>query len=130
MKKIISAVFLTLVIFVFGCSPIGKVTDLSDLEASGSLNGGIREVNVRAFQFNFDPNPIIVNQGEKVRLIVTSTDVAHGIAIPKYRINARIFPGRPTNVEFVADKAGTFPFVCSVSCGAGHSSMRGKLIVR
>ena len=32
-------------------------------------------------------------------------------------------------VEFVADKAGTFSFRCSVPCGSGHQLMQGTLVV-
>jgi cytochrome c oxidase subunit 2 len=32
-------------------------------------------------------------------------------------------------VEFVADKAGTFTFSCSVYCGKGHRGMKGELVV-
>ena len=31
--------------------------------------------------------------------------------------------------EFTADRAGTFPFQCSVFRGLGHKKMKGQLIV-
>ena len=36
---------------------------------------------------------------------------------------------KPVTTEFIADKAGTFTFYCSIPCGRGHGSMHGKLIV-
>jgi len=134
MKKIFLIGLLALVLFIFGCTKStitgGYVGGGTPVGVSGNLENDVRVVNVKAFQFNFDPNPIIVNKGERVKLIVTSQDVIHGIAIPDFGINARLLPGRPTVVDFAADKAGNFPFACSVSCGAGHTSMRGSLIVR
>jgi len=129
MRKIILTVFAVFILFILGCTT-GNVANSSGFEASGTLNGDIRVINVRAFRFDFDPNPIIVNQGEKVKLIVTSTDTTHGIVIPEYGINVPAPVGRPTVVDFVADKAGTFSFFCNVYCGSGHSAMRGSLVVK
>ena len=93
-------------------------------------SGEIKEIKVTAKQFAFEPSTIEVNKGDKVKLIVTSVDVPHGIAIPEYGINERIDPGKPVTIEFTADKEGTFTAFCSVFCGSGHSNMKGKIIVR
>lgn len=90
---------------------------------------GIKEFTMTASQWKFEPNEIIVNEGDKVRLSVTSIDVAHGLSIPDYGIDEYLSPGQTVNIEFIADRKGTFPFACSVSCGVGHSGMGGKLIV-
>ena len=75
------------------------------------------------------PNAIEVSQGDRVKITLTSADVAHGFAINEYGINERVVPGQPTVVEFTADKKGTFTFYCSVQCGSGHRNMRGTLVV-
>lgn len=91
---------------------------------------GVKEFKMTAKQFSFEPSVIEVSKGDKVRLIVTSKDVPHGISIPEYGINERLDPGKPVTIEFIADKEGTFTAFCSVFCGSGHSNMKGKLIVR
>ena len=93
-------------------------------------SGEVKEFKMTAKQFAFEPGVIEVNKGDKVRLIVTSVDVPHGISIPEYGINERLDPGKPVKIEFTADKQGTFTAYCSVFCGSGHSSMKGKLIVK
>ena len=93
-------------------------------------SGQLKEIEVRAFKFGFSPDPIIVEKGDKVRLIVKSEDVEHGIAIPDFGINAEIEPGKTTIVEFTADKQGEFTIFCSVFCGSGHQAMKGSLIVK
>ena len=90
----------------------------------------VKEFKITAKQFQFNPATIEVNKGDKVRLIVTSVDVPHGISIPEYGINERLDPGKPVTIEFTADKQGTFTAFCSVFCGSGHAGMKGKLIVR
>ncbi len=90
----------------------------------------VREITMEAKKFEFVPSEITVNQGETVKLTVTSTDVNHGFAISEYGIREKLEPGVPVIIEFVADKAGEFNFFCSVPCGMGHGRMRGTLIVR
>ena len=99
-------------------------------DISPKTSSGVKEFTMIASRWKFEPNKITVNQGDLVRLKIISTDVAHGIAIPDYKINEYLSPGQTVNIEFVADRKGTFPFACSVSCGVGHSGMGGKLIVK
>ncbi len=90
----------------------------------------VKEFKMTAKQFAFEPETIEVSKGDRVRLVVTSVDVPHGISIPEYGINERLDPGKPAVIEFTADKEGTFTAFCSVFCGSGHSNMRGKIVVR
>ena len=106
---------------------------ISNLTPSRSNNESstkpIREIEITAKQFEFNPNPIRVKLGENIRLKITSIDVAHGFSLPEFGINEVLNPGQITTVEFQATKKGTFGFLCSVVCGAGHTEMRGQLIV-
>ena len=129
MKKIILALYFILIVLVFGCTT--KTTTSSPTsDASGTLENGVRIINVKAFRFDFEPNQVTVNEGEKVKLIITSTDVTHGFALPDYDINVPLPAGKQTIIEFTADKQGNFQFFCSIYCGVDHSSMKGSLIVR
>ena len=87
------------------------------------------EVEMTARQWEFIPDTITVKKGQTVNLRVTSVDVAHGIAIPDFGVNAYLKPGSEVEMSFVADKFGTFDFVCSIECGRGHNRMRGVVIV-
>ncbi len=90
----------------------------------------VKEFNVTAKRFEFNPAEITVNKGDMVRLRLTSLDAVHGFALGAYDINQRIEPGKTTVIEFNATKEGTFPFICNVYCGAGHPGMKGILIVQ
>jgi cytochrome c oxidase subunit 2 len=93
-------------------------------------NGAVREIQVTAKKYEFDPSVITVKQGEQVKLIITSQDTTHGFALKAYGINKKLAKGKPVTVEFTANKAGSFPFRCSVFCGMGHRRMKGMLIVK
>jgi len=90
---------------------------------------GVHEIKVTAKKYEFEPNPIVVKKGEHVKLVVTATDRDHGIEIEEFHVDQRLSKGQPATIEFTPDKAGTFPFKCSVVCGFGHGKMKGKIVV-
>lgn len=87
------------------------------------------EINVIARTFEFVPNRIEVRKGQRVILNITSTDVEHGFALPEFGINKKIPAGQTKRIEFIVNRRGEFPFVCSIYCGIDHTSMVGELIV-
>lgn len=80
------------------------------------------------------PDVIEVNEGDKVFVHLTNIDrdedITHGFAINKYDINIEVQPGQTNTVEFVADKAGTYPIYCTNFCSALHQEMTGYLLVK
>ncbi len=98
---------------------VGEVQDLPS----------VREILMIAQKYEFIPETVTVQEGERVRLVIESTDVDHGISIPAFGINENLEAGKTTTFEFVADTKGEFPMICSIFCGTGHGSMRGTLVV-
>jgi len=96
--------------------------------SSEESSSAVKEITMSAKAWAFEPSTIELNKGDKVKLTVTATDVKHGISI--WGINKRLEPNKPEVIEFTADEAGEFPFFCTVYCGDGHSSMKGKVVVR
>lgn len=96
----------------------------------GKYISKIKEIPLAAYQFGYEPSEITVSKGDIVRFLATSRDVPHGVYIEEYGINATLKKGEMKEIEFIADKAGEFPILCSVYCGRGHHTMRAKLIVK
>jgi heme/copper-type cytochrome/quinol oxidase subunit 2 len=88
-----------------------------------------RTIRLEAKSFEYNPAEIHVAQGDRVTLEIVSTDVVHGIYIDGYDLQASADPGQTARLSFVADRAGSFRFRCSVSCGTLHPFMIGKLKV-
>jgi heme/copper-type cytochrome/quinol oxidase subunit 2 len=106
-------------------------------------------IEVTAKTFEFVPNEIHVKVGERVQIKLTSADRAHGLKLDLYsegatedgkpgllfdhpQDDAKVEKKKERVIEFVAARAGTFDFKCSVACsmfGHGHDKMTGKLIV-
>lgn len=107
----------------------------NDAEATGTLENGVRTIYIKAYQFYFEPTTIIVNKGEKIKLIIEVMDVPHGFEmegfeIEGYDIDTIIRKGTPLVLEFTADKKGVWDFICTIYCGFGHSAMKGVFVVR
>ncbi|MEK7545353.1 MAG: cupredoxin domain-containing protein [Patescibacteria group bacterium] len=90
----------------------------------------IKTFNMVAKNFTFAPSTITVNEGDTVRINLSSTEGTHGLVIPDFGVNKVVSQGAPVVLEFVASKKGTFGFRCSVMCGEGHGDMKGTLIVQ
>ena len=88
-----------------------------------------RIIDVVAKKFEFVPGEIRVGRGEAVALRFTAPEVPMGFNLADFNLRADIVPGRVTTVQFTADKAGTFTFLCDVFCGSGHEDMSGTLVV-
>ena len=102
-----------------------------DLPVSGEIIDGTRVIEVKAMQYSFIPDPIVVNKGEKVKFIIESVDIVHGFAISAYGIfEEDILPGNPREVEIIANNVGIFDAACSTFCGSGHRKMEAKFIVK
>lgn len=88
-----------------------------------------RHFRIEASSFQYTPEAITVNPGDHVTIDLAATDVVHGLYIDGYELNVTADPGQTASLSFVADRSGTFRFRCSVTCGALHPFMIGKLNV-
>jgi cytochrome c oxidase subunit 2 len=74
-------------------------------------------------------NALHVPVGKPVKLIMTSEDVIHNVAIPAFRVKQDVIPGRYTYLWFQATKPGTYHLNCALFCGTEHSKMTGWVTV-
>ena len=90
-----------------------------------------KKVKIVAERFSFTPSTIRVAQGTLLELELSSDDTFHGFRLPKANINVTIPARRRDSIKvlFNARKPGKYPFECSRPCGAGHTMMRGVIIV-
>ena len=91
---------------------------------------GATRFTVTASRYAFDPARIEVRQGDRVELVLRSSDTTHGLAIEAYGVKVAIPKGgEEVSVVFMAHRAGTFRMKCSEYCGSGHRRMQGRLVV-
>jgi len=79
--------------------------------------------------FRFSPDTLRVNEGDTVKINFSNPDVVpHLIDLPAFNQHIALAPGGEFTLEFVVDKVGSFPFVCSVP-GHEEAGMVGSVIV-
>ena len=108
---------------------IQQVNQVAEEVVATKDSGKIVEVTVEGSNYKFIPNVINTKKGDTVILIFKSTGAIHNLVIDEFGVETnKIGDGEEEEMEFVADKAGTFEFYCSV---ANHRAMgmTGKLTV-
>lgn len=91
----------------------------------------VRVVRIVAERFTFSPSQIRVKRGTIVEFRLRSEDTNHGFRIPAKEIEV-VVPKRgrgEVRVRFDASEPGRYAFECSKPCGAGHTMMRGEIVV-
>jgi cytochrome c oxidase subunit 2 len=87
-------------------------------------------VRIEASSFaSYAPNVVEINPGDRVTIELVSTDYVHGFYLDGYDLELTADPGQTARLSFTADRLGTFRFRCSVTCGALHPFMVGKVKV-
>lgn len=89
----------------------------------------VKRVKMYARSWKWAPDEIRVKLGTRVIIDFISEDASHGFQIKAYKIKVSLPQDKRAQIEFVADKVGTFPWRCSRPCGNGCPKMTGKLIV-
>lgn len=95
-----------------------------------NVSGPVKEFTVTGSGFKFSPNTITVKKGDTVRVnFKSSGGLLHDFKIDEFDVaTSQLGEEEEEEVEFVADKSGTFEYYCSVG---NHRQMGlvGKLVV-
>jgi hypothetical protein len=83
---------------------------------------GAKEFTLRMEQNNFWPSNVVVNQGDRVRLVIYSYYQFAQFSFPQFNITRQIPHDAPESVEFVATPRGWFDFYGYVSYPAYASA--------
>lgn len=86
-----------------------------------------RVFDVKAANFSFTPNQIVVNSGDMVELSINS-DGPHDFVIDEFGIKQPT-PAGVTVIRFTPEKKGTYIFYCSVDSHR-ERGMTGRFIVK
>ena len=120
-------------VLALGAFTVWAAYGLGGITAAGDdvTHDGVRQITVRVHAWGFSPNVIRVAPGEAVQFVVWSEDLQHGFAINELHLNLPLVPGKGLRSPALTVDLpeGTYPIHCSVFCGLGHPSMKGKLVV-
>jgi|SRR3989344_2770087 len=150
MKKSISAIVIILLVIIvvyvlmssqtsnnsispsISAPPLASATPSISPSSSVSTTpsvGPIKIFNIEGRPFSFSLTQIKVNKGDTVKIIFKNTEGLHDWVLDEFNAKtAKIQSGQTTEVQFVADKKGTFEYYCSVGNHRAQG-MKGNLIV-
>jgi plastocyanin len=114
------------------CAAVLTLPLLALVVSSGRLDAqeeNHREVAVIARNNGFNPARLEVRQDDLIKVTFSAEDGPHSFNIDEYRIAKRARPGHPAVFEFRADRAGKFPYYCTLSSGSSTHDIRGELVV-
>ncbi len=92
---------------------------------SGITKGNMRIVNLVVSKTNIAPDPVVVNSGEMVYLLVTSAKEDCKLVVPAFKIDQAISADKMVPVSFVSRKAGAFKFYCAF----GRVNVKARIVV-
>ncbi len=72
---------------------------------------------------------LVIPRNESVNFEIHSRDVIHAFWVPAFRLQEDAVPGITTHWRVTATRLGTYPVVCNLLCGAGHSLLRSAVHV-
>ena len=110
-------------------APAGEAQNQEGAIVEPETSLAVKEFIVTGKNFSFDPALITVRRGDKVKITFINSQGFHDFKIDEFGAATKQIQAPGTEVlEFVADKAGTFEYYCSVG---SHRSMGmvGTLVV-
>jgi cytochrome c oxidase subunit 2 len=120
-----------LVVGLFGYGAVG----LLDIRGTKAADFEVRVFAEQwAWRFEYPSAGVVSKElhipvGERVRLVINSSDVIHSFWVPAFGVKQDAVPGRPQQVYLTATAAGTYPGMCAELCGFGHTDMRLTAVV-
>lgn len=133
-------------LFIVSATLLAVGAFLSLPKPSRATSQDVRVIEITAKKYEYSNSPIHVKVGTRVQLKITATDHDHGFKIdniPDGRSSGdktglvftteqecwQLRKGETTVIEFLPQTAGTYTFRCCHTCGLGHRSMKGQLVV-
>jgi heme/copper-type cytochrome/quinol oxidase subunit 2 len=112
----------------------------------GAQDQDVQVIEITAKKYEYSRSPVHVKFGTKVQLKFTASDHDHGFKIAAVSDASapngtpglvftsaqdcwQLKKGETTIIEFLAQTPGTYTFQCCHTCGLGHKSMKGQIIV-
>lgn len=101
----------------------------ASLDVPQELESVERVFTLDSFSYGYSENELRVNEGDTVTINLTNSQGFHDWVVDEFgAATAKIQAGDTTSVTFVADKAGTYEYYCSVGNHRAQG-MVGTLIV-
>jgi plastocyanin len=129
-----AAIVIGIIIIVNLASPsengAPQATQTPQGQQSQEAAGPLKEFTVTASNYKFSLTEMRVNKGDRVRVTLVNEEGNHDWRLDEFSATTPVLrTGGQSTVEFIADKAGTFEYYCSVDSHRAMG-MKGSFIVQ
>ena len=100
-------------------------SSLQDSNEARQLDSGIDPSTVPNYLLAVD-HPLVVPQGNKVRVLMTAADVIHAWWVPDFGMKKDAIPGYINELWFIAEKPGIYRGQCASCAAATTASCRSS----
>ncbi|MEN9582410.1 MAG: hypothetical protein RL641_364 [Candidatus Parcubacteria bacterium] len=108
----------------------GATGTVATTTTATTTTANVKSFTVDASNFKFAPTTMTVNKGDTVRITLTNGQGNHDFKIDSFNVHTKLLTtGGTDTVEFIADKAGSFEYYCTVGSHRAMG-MKGTLIVK
>lgn len=130
-------------IIILGLTLLGGF--LGAMLGDSTIAPQLRNIEIRARQYAYDPAVINANVGDTLRFKLVSLDVIHGFYLEGHDLDGEILPNQRSfrikhpsddgdwqevdSVDVVLKRGGKYRYRCSHTCGTMHPFMLGELLV-
>ncbi len=105
-------------------------TPSTETSTSTSTTSTVKEFTVIGENYSFSPSTLTVNKGDRVRITFQNKEGNHDWRLDEFSAKTSVIgTGKSQTIEFVADKAGSFEYYCSVG-NHRQMGMKGTLTVK
>ncbi|MFW9921879.1 MAG: cupredoxin domain-containing protein [Candidatus Thorarchaeota archaeon] len=122
-KLLVIITIISLLLIGEGLAANAMNNQIEDEATPDLFHIGTFNLKINVSKTEFTPATFTVKESATVNLTIESIDIGHTFEIPEYGIDEEIEANTTINIEFVADKYGTFTY-SSVNCTAS-----GEMIV-
>ena len=134
------------IVTTFSAFPLALALGLLQPAPASAQEQKSQVIELSAKKYEYSISPLHVKVGARILQKITAADHDHGFKIATAPDGAEsngavglLFTSQQecwqlkkvetTAIEFVAQTPGTYTFKCCHSCGLGHRSMKGQIIV-
>lgn len=98
--------------------------------STGTQTGAVKEFTVTGKNFSFAPAAMTVKKGDTVKITFKNESGTHDLRVDGYKVGTKTLQtGQSETITFVADKAGSFEYYCSIGQHR-QMGMKGTLTVQ
>ncbi len=126
---ILMSTILTVGLAIFGAKELRAIQGNHQADMDIQVNASQFSWEFYYPQHDYYSPVLLLPQGKRVRLLLTSKDVVHSFWVPQFRTKQDAIPGKVVSLILTPTVIGTYTLLCNELCGMDHTLMTAQVDV-